>query len=144
MAAQVPDFMADLGIEECVAHCLAGDESAARAAAGPLDGMLAYMAAKHALSLKVREYATIWGESGVRLNVISPGRIETPMLDGVKAMKGASEQIAAQSLPLGRSAQPAEMAGPISFLLGPDASYVHGISMIVDGGADAILRPSAL
>jgi NAD(P)-dependent dehydrogenase (short-subunit alcohol dehydrogenase family) len=46
--------------------------------------------------------------------------------------------------PLGREAWPAEVAGPIAFLLGPDASYVHGELLHVGGGSDAIVRPDAL
>ena len=145
-AAQVPDFNAELGLEmhEGVAHCLAGNESAARAVTSSQDGMTSYITAKHAMVLKIREYATAWGESGVRLNVVCPGSTDTPMLDGVLTMDTASEQVKSQPLPLGRHAAPSELAGPICFLLGADSSYIHGISMLVDGGTDAILRPKSV
>ena len=47
-------------------------------------------------------------------------------------------------VPLGREAAPAEIAAAIAFLLGPDARYVHGTTLKVDGGSDAIVRPEAL
>jgi len=47
-------------------------------------------------------------------------------------------------VPLGRAAPPEEIAAAVAFLLGPDASYVHGSVLFVDGGSDAAVRPGAL
>ena len=44
-------------------------------------------------------------------------------------------------IPLGREAEPAEIAAPVSFLLGPDATNIHGSLLFVDGGSDALFRP---
>lgn len=144
VAAQVTDFTPGLGLDDCIQACLDGDEDRALSLASSLDGILAYIAAKRALALKARSLAPKWGETSTRLNVVCPGTIKTPMLDGVLQMGEVGEQTATQHIPLDRYAEPEEIAGPVCFLLGPDASYVHGISMIVDGGCDVITRPEAV
>jgi NAD(P)-dependent dehydrogenase (short-subunit alcohol dehydrogenase family) len=52
--------------------------------------------------------------------------------------------VAALPVPLAREAAPEEIAAAIVFLLGPDARYVHGTTLKVDGGSDALVRPEAL
>ena len=52
--------------------------------------------------------------------------------------------IEALPVPTGAIGTPAEVAAVIDFLLGPDASYVHGSIVFVDGGIDALLRPDAI
>ena len=108
------------------------------------DGNVAYSLAKRGIALKVREYAGRWGAAGVRLNALAPGKIETPMLDRIRADPMLGEAVRAMPVPLERSAPPEEMASVIAFLLGPDARYVHGAVIHADGGADAVARPAAL
>jgi NAD(P)-dependent dehydrogenase (short-subunit alcohol dehydrogenase family) len=52
-----------------------------------------------------------------------------------------SRGMAALPIPLGRQAEPEEMAAIVAFLLGPDAGYVHGSVWYADGGTDASVRP---
>jgi NAD(P)-dependent dehydrogenase (short-subunit alcohol dehydrogenase family) len=52
--------------------------------------------------------------------------------------------VAALPVPLAREAAPEEIASAIVFLLGPDARYVHGATLKVDGGSDALVRPEIL
>jgi NAD(P)-dependent dehydrogenase (short-subunit alcohol dehydrogenase family) len=126
------------------AACLAGDEPGALAALAGRDGNTAYGNAKHALALAVRRRAPAWGAAGVRLNGVLPGKVATPMLAAIHRHEALGPAVAALPVPLGREAQPEELAAAIAFLLGPDASYVHGALLEVDGGSDAVVRPDAL
>jgi NAD(P)-dependent dehydrogenase (short-subunit alcohol dehydrogenase family) len=131
-------------VPACVEACLAGDEAGAQARIDGQDGNTAYVNAKHALALAVRRRAAEWGALGVRLNAVLPGKVATPMLAKIHAHEVLGPSIAALPVPLGREAAPEEVAGAIVFLLGPDARYVHGTTLKVDGGSDAIVRPEVL
>lgn len=124
--------------------CLAGDEARAQAEIAGKDGNTAYVNAKHALALAVRARASDWGAAGIRLNAVAPGSTETPMLDRLHQDSELGPAVRGLPMPLGRTAQPRELANAIAFLLGPDASYVHGTVLFVDGGSDAAVRPDAL
>jgi NAD(P)-dependent dehydrogenase (short-subunit alcohol dehydrogenase family) len=124
--------------------CLAGDEAGALARIAGKDGNFAYTNAKHALALAVRRRAAAWGAAGVRLNAVLPGKVATPMLAKIHGHEALGPMVAALPVPLGREAQPEELAAAIAFLLGRDARYVHGTLLKVDGGSDALARPDAL
>jgi NAD(P)-dependent dehydrogenase (short-subunit alcohol dehydrogenase family) len=126
------------------AACLAGDEAGALEKAHGRDGNTAYANAKHALALAVRRRAVAWGAAGVRLNAVLPGKVATPMLAAIQRHEALGPLVAALPVPLGRDAQPEELASAIAFLLGPDARYVHGALLHADGGVDAQVRPDAL
>jgi NAD(P)-dependent dehydrogenase (short-subunit alcohol dehydrogenase family) len=66
------------------------------------------------------------------------------MLAKIHVHESLGPAVAALPVPLGREAQPEELAAAIAFLLGPDACYVHGALLKVDGGSDAHVRPDAL
>ena len=124
-----------------VVALLAEDENQARAVAAGRNGFVAYAASKHALSRALRRRATAWGEAGVRLNGIAPGVTETPLLRGTEQHPVWGKGLAGLAIPLGRRAQPDEMAAIVAFLLGADTSYVHGSIWYADGGTDAAIRP---
>ncbi len=117
------------------------DEDKARELIAAEDGFTAYAGSKHALCRAVRRRAGEWGRSGVRLNGIAPGATDTPLLKGSAEHPLWGQGVEALEIPLGRWARPAEIASVISFLLGPEASYVHGSIVYVDGGNDAVMRP---
>ena len=117
------------------------DEARARELLATENGFIAYGGSKHALSRAVRRRAPEWGKAGVRLNGIAPGPTRTPLMEGAAAHPIYGKGVEALTVPLGRWAEPAEIAATIAFLLGPEASYIHGSIVFADGGNDAELRP---
>ncbi len=96
----------------------------------------AYNAAKAGIVSLSRSLAIEWAPSGVRVNTISPGYTATAMTAGSRARPEVVEAWTSR-IPLGRIAEPVEMAGAALFLASPAASYVTGQDIIVDGGLSA-------
>lgn len=88
-----------------------------------------------------RQMALEWGPDGIRANCVSPGLIETPGTAAVYA-QAASRQQREQRVPLRRIGHADEIAAVVSFLLGPDASYVNGADILADGGLNTVLMSS--
>ena len=92
----------------------------------------AYGPSKAAVIMLVQVLAQELGRDGIRVNAVSPGMVRT----GMTAKVYADERVAAERdalVPLGRVATPEDIADVIAFLLGPDARYVSGHDLIVDG-----------
>jgi NAD(P)-dependent dehydrogenase (short-subunit alcohol dehydrogenase family) len=97
----------------------------------------AYGAMKRALDSITESAAVSWAPHGIRVNGITPGGTATEMIDAWESSTpGVIEQITA-SIPLGRMAEPREVAEVAAWLLSDRASYVTGASVPVDGGAGA-------
>ena len=127
------------------AHLEAGEEEKAQAvvmAAGARGGNLAYAGSKNALTVAVRRRAAAWGAAGVRLNTVAPGATETPLLQAGLQDPRYSEAIKNFTAPIARRADASEVASVIGFLMGSGASFVHGAQFHVDGGIDAVYRPT--
>lgn len=127
------------------AACQAGDEASASAivmGAGEAGGNLAYAGSKNALTVAVRKRATTWGQAGVRLNTVAPGATETPLLQAGLQDPRYGEAIKNFVAPIARRAEPREMASVVVFLMSEAASFVHGTQLYVDGGIDAVTRPT--
>ncbi|QEE23397.1 SDR family oxidoreductase [Rhodanobacter glycinis] len=112
------------------------------AASGAKAGNLAYAGSKNALTVAVRQRADAWGKAGVRLNTVAPGATQTPLLEAGLNDPRYGQAIRDFVPPLGRRADPTEIAAVVAFLLGGQASYVHGAQIVVDGGIDATSRPT--
>jgi NAD(P)-dependent dehydrogenase (short-subunit alcohol dehydrogenase family) len=91
-----------------------------------------YNSAKAAVSHLTRSLAMEWVDRGVRVNAVSPGYTATPMTTRPE-MVDLVQQLSGE-IPMGRYAEPAEIAGPVVFLLSPAASYCTGVDLLVDGG----------
>jgi NAD(P)-dependent dehydrogenase (short-subunit alcohol dehydrogenase family) len=93
-------------------------------------GMAMYGASRAALELLTKAWAAEYAR-GVRVNAVAPGPTRTPMMEAVP--DEMVNQLAALA-PAGRVAQPEELAAAIVFLASDDASFVHGVTLAVDGG----------
>lgn len=127
------------------AACEAGDEAQVSAivmGAGPQGGNLAYAGSKNALTVAVRKRAAVWGQAGVRLNTLAPGATETPLLQAGLQDPRYGEAIKNFVAPIARRAEPSEIASVVVFLMSQAASFVHGAQFYVDGGIDAVTRPT--
>ena len=131
---------------DVVRACLEGDEPAARAAADAASSIMSYPATKLALTRWARRHAptTEWAGQGIRLNVVAPGAVETPLLQATRDDPTLGPLLEAFPVPIGRTGTADELAGVVSFLLGPDARYLCGSVLVVDGGTEAALRPDDL
>ena len=108
----------------------------------PLEaGIITYSTCKSAIARFVRLNAKEWGHAGVRLNAIAPGRMETPMLEGLLANPDISPGIEAMPSGIMKSAAPDLVANVVDFFLDSKSMFVHGQVLYVDGGSEAILRP---
>jgi NAD(P)-dependent dehydrogenase (short-subunit alcohol dehydrogenase family) len=122
---------------------LEGDEAKAHEIIEKENGFIAYGGSKHALSRAVRRRASEWGKLGVRLNGIAPGPTETAMIEETRKHPVFSKGFAQLEIPVGRLASADEMAGIITFLLSPEAAFIHASILWADGGNDATIRPDA-
>jgi NAD(P)-dependent dehydrogenase (short-subunit alcohol dehydrogenase family) len=98
----------------------------------------AYGPSKAAVIMLARVLAQEMGRDGIRVNTVSPGMVRTGMTAAVYAdQKVAAERDAL--VPLGRVATPEDIADVVVFLLGPDARYISGHDLVVDGGVSGNL-----
>lgn len=103
--------------------------------------LAAYSPSKAAQLMLMRQMAVEWGPDGIRVNALSPGLTVTPGTAPAYEKPGARESREAR-IPLRRLAQPEDMAGALALLLSPDAAYIHGHELMVDGGLVNTLMPS--
>jgi NAD(P)-dependent dehydrogenase (short-subunit alcohol dehydrogenase family) len=120
---------------------LSDDEEGARALAATLDGATVYGMSKLAMTRGLRRRTAAWAADGVRLNAVAPGPVDTPLLAASLADQTLGPLVEALPVPVGRRANPHEIAGAVGFLLDPVNGFVHGSLLFVDGGSDALLRP---
>jgi NAD(P)-dependent dehydrogenase (short-subunit alcohol dehydrogenase family) len=103
-----------------------------------ISGQLAYNASKGGVVLLTKNMALDYSPSGIRVNCVCPGGVETAMTEILQqdALKAIGDKLRGYHL-LGRFAKPEEIAASILFLASDDASFVTGSSLVVDGGYTA-------
>jgi len=102
-----------------------------------------YSSSKAAVSMLARSLSNDLIEQGIRVNALSPGYTDTPIFDRLRANHPEGIQERAQRIPVGRFAQPSEIADAALFLSSSKAAYITGIDLVVDGGASTHQKASA-
>jgi NAD(P)-dependent dehydrogenase (short-subunit alcohol dehydrogenase family) len=109
------------------------------------DSMQAYGIAKKANHLRVQAAALSWGARGARVNSISPGIIATPLAQHEMASQsGPIYRAMIEASPAKRMASADEVASAAAFLMGPEASFITGSDLLMDGGVIAAMRGGRL
>lgn len=129
--------------EEYVNLLLEDKQEEACKAADAIEGKMAYSGSKQAVARWMRHNTADYAAAGVRMNAVAPGYTQTPMTEQVANDPTYGDAIRefVKSIPIGRPGMPEDMAKAVSFLLSPDAGFICGSVLFVDGGHDAMLRP---
>ena len=104
-------------------------------------GMSVYSGTKASVRNLARVLAVELAPRGIRVNVLSPGAIETPIWDKMgldEKSKAEQTERLASTVPLARVGRPEEMANVALFLASPDSSYINGAEILADGGVGSI------
>ncbi|WP_371185542.1 SDR family oxidoreductase [Thalassotalea maritima] len=104
---------------------------------------IAYSASKYALTAYCRQQAVAFGKLGVRLNVIAPGAVSTPLHQASLEDPVFGSAVKNFVAPLGAHTEPEQIANAVTFLQSEHAQFVHGSVLFVDGGMDAMIRPKS-
>jgi len=104
----------------------------------------AYGAAKAGIVAMTRAMACEWARSGVRVNAVAPGYVRTALVDELARRGSIDVRAIARRTPLGRMAEPTEIAEVIAFLASPRSSFVTGTTIHVDGGWLALGAPESV
>ncbi|MFY9510455.1 MAG: SDR family oxidoreductase, partial [Rubrivivax sp.] len=97
----------------------------------PVAGWTAYAIAKGALATMTRYLAAELGPSGITVNLVSPGMTNTAFISGVSEKQ---QLMAARQTPMRRLAEPEDTAAAVAFLASPQAGYITGQNLRVNGG----------
>lgn len=95
--------------------------------------MHAYVVSKAGIDMLVRNTADELAAAGVRANSVCPGLVDTEIAAGLFAVESVYESYI-ENIPLGRTGQPDDIAAAVRFLCGPEASWITGTVLSVDGG----------
>jgi NAD(P)-dependent dehydrogenase (short-subunit alcohol dehydrogenase family) len=142
MAGHMPPAF-PAGMDQALAYTPADELLAlpyVQAAAVP-DSGTAYAISKRGNHLRVQAAAVTWGDRGARVNAISPGVILTPLAQHeLDSPVGPVYQTFIQASSAKRMGTPDEVAAVAAFLMGPEAGFITGSDLLMDGGVIAALR----
>ncbi len=106
-------------------------------------GMGAYCSAKAGVAMLTEVAAIELGPAGVRCNAIAPGLVHTQLTDQVALVPGVIDEYI-ENTPLGRGAEPSEIADVALFLASEESSFMNGALVSVDGGARTMRYPDII
>lgn len=122
---------------------LSNDRDAATQLARQLLPTQVYASGKQALTRWMRKISPGYAQAGIRINAVAPGFTRTNFTDSPEAIEKVGDVLreVEKSIPIGRPGQPEDQANAVWFLLSNQASFIHGVYLVVDGGHDAAFRP---
>ena len=97
-------------------------------------GQAAYIACKHAVLGLTKTAAIDYAAKGIRINAVCPGVIQTAIVDELISCNPQLESAFTKEIPNGRFGKPEEIADAVLWLCSPQATYMNGHGLIVDGG----------
>lgn len=106
-------------------------------------GMAAYCASKAGVAMLVQVAALELGPANIRVNAIGPGLVRTSLTEGAFLLPAIVDGYQ-ENTPVGRYAEPAEIAGLVTYLASDEASFVSGSLHLIDGGAHTMRYPDIL
>jgi len=104
----------------------------------------AYGAAKAGVVAMTRAMACEWARGGLRVNAVAPGYVRTALVDELAHKGSIDVRAVTRRTPLGRMAEPSEIAEVIAFLASPRSSFITGTTIHVDGGWLALGAPESV
>ena len=109
-----------------------------------IPGRNAYSAAKAGVVGMTRALASEWAREGIRVNAVAPGYVRTALVADLVQRGTVDGHAIASRTPMGRMAEPEEIAEVIAFLASPASSYVTGSVLSADGGWTAFGAPTSV
>lgn len=109
----------------------------------PAAGFAGYCAAKAGLAMLTQVAALELGEHGIRVNAISPGLVETPLVEGLTSIPAIQAEFS-DNTPLGRNGRPSDIAEAVLYLSSDAASWVTGEVLDINGGAHLRRYPDVM
>jgi len=101
---------------------------------GSATSQISYTASKGGVLAMTRELGVQFARQGIRVNALCPGPVNTPLLQELFAKDPERAQRRLVHVPMGRFAEPGEMAASVAFLASDDASFITATAFVVDGG----------